>query len=524
MTELQIASDESTPEPLIIFISHKTKDKAAAQVLKDLLMGHCTGLTVFLSSDARDISVGNRWWETIHENLDKADWLLLLYTTPNDNWDWCIYEAGYFAGRRSARKTDTLLVLHPPGVTRPAPLSAWQSLPAEKDAIHSFFEKIFDPGNHRCHWRGSESCMTDLAKKFEMKEVAKKLADAVAPLKVATRYPNQRLTVSVPQLEPGEVTAAINDLPDNASVTLSETSARLLNLAPGEHKWNVFKQAVSEFHFDVETLVQVVALARTRRAVPSSLALFRSPSDNCGYRPLVYSLEFQSQGAVEVELLLADLPTNMDADDLNAFERVHRLFSLAKQFRREVAEKYGRQLPKFDGGAKTGDEVLFLKALLHDMDRIAADSWSQGFRSDDRLFDSFEDGQRPILEQLLKEWRAAKADLERSIASGACPNPAAILNPLRCINLDFLKLAATRMRDLVFKFVPPADAEAFPSEPGEIPPAARLRNRRNPGEVPGEAPIPPVVPQHPGTGGNEPAKPISPSQNATEEPVEEFND
>ena len=128
-----MANQDTEPgdtEPFRVFISHKNKDKKAARTLQEILAGGCPKVEFFLSSDAKSLPGGKPWWQEIHAALDRADWLLLIYTTPSDNWDWCVYEAGYFAGRRQATNTHSLVVMHPPGVVPPAPLTAWQSVQA----------------------------------------------------------------------------------------------------------------------------------------------------------------------------------------------------------------------------------------------------------------------------------------------------------------------------------------------------------------------------------------------------------
>jgi len=79
----------------------RARTKKAVLWLKKTIEKQCVRLSVFASCDAEKLRVGDEWSKKIHSELNRADWLVLLYTTANENWDWCIYEAGYFAGRQS---------------------------------------------------------------------------------------------------------------------------------------------------------------------------------------------------------------------------------------------------------------------------------------------------------------------------------------------------------------------------------------------------------------------------------------
>src|SRR5436190_12486349 len=191
------AAAPAEPPVLNIFISHKSKDEAAAKELKRLLDAHCRKIKAFLSCDLKCLPGGTDWREGIHRALNEANWLILIYTTPGDNWDWCLYEAGYFAGRVNAAKADdappdpnamgaanSLLVLHPPHVQSTPPLSAWQSVVAEPRRLVEHFNSIFRVGDPLCHFKGDHAQMEDLASK---------ICNAIAPLRETLHHPNESM-------------------------------------------------------------------------------------------------------------------------------------------------------------------------------------------------------------------------------------------------------------------------------------------------------------------------------------------
>src|SRR5262249_55276828 len=90
--------------PLRVFISYKLKDHAATVVIKKKLKKLGAGkLEVFVSGDE---VAGTLWREKVLEELAKAHILIFLYTDPKSQWDWCLYETGYFDARQKRQELD----------------------------------------------------------------------------------------------------------------------------------------------------------------------------------------------------------------------------------------------------------------------------------------------------------------------------------------------------------------------------------------------------------------------------------
>ena len=320
---------------LRIFISHKSKDKGAVRVIKAAFEHRCRNMAVFASCDAESLLHGDRWSEVVHKELNRADWLVLLYTAAGENWEWCIYEAGYFAGRRTCEKTRTLTVIHPPGVMIPPPLRAWQSVEAVPEALFNFLKLIVKPGLPRCHWTGTRK---------DLEQLAGAISEAVRPLAGRSHEPNQSMTIVVP---PTDQPLAPDDLPDQAHVVLDRPMADLLDLQEDEqYPWPQFREKARGFCFDIRSLVKAVHDARSQQAVPTSLEQFRAPRDRQGYRPIIYSVSWKKSGEVQLKLVFW-AQSKADPALSNSFERVRRLFNIASRFRHRVDEQYGNEALKF---------------------------------------------------------------------------------------------------------------------------------------------------------------------------------
>ena len=77
-----------------VFISHKHDDHAFADTVAAALCGLTGTIECFVSG--ADIGAGTDWNDEIREALFRSHLLLLLFTNPSSNWDWCLYEAGLY--------------------------------------------------------------------------------------------------------------------------------------------------------------------------------------------------------------------------------------------------------------------------------------------------------------------------------------------------------------------------------------------------------------------------------------------
>ena len=97
------------PDELKIFISHKMPS--------DTTLANDIGskLAVFAGqrvkvSHAGKFRVGEKWRPKLEQELDTANWLIYLHTDPDEDWQFCLYECGYFTGKRKPDDSERLLI------------------------------------------------------------------------------------------------------------------------------------------------------------------------------------------------------------------------------------------------------------------------------------------------------------------------------------------------------------------------------------------------------------------------------
>ncbi|MGO9009866.1 MAG: toll/interleukin-1 receptor domain-containing protein [Bryobacteraceae bacterium] len=82
-----------------VFISHITEEKPVAQVLQKFIkLAFGEGFRVFVSSDAKSIGGGKKWYTHIIDNLRSSEVVLVLVSRESKAREWINFEAGFGEG------------------------------------------------------------------------------------------------------------------------------------------------------------------------------------------------------------------------------------------------------------------------------------------------------------------------------------------------------------------------------------------------------------------------------------------
>ena len=142
-----------TDDVFTVFISHKHEDHALAVEVKKALEGLVRQNLVECFVSGIDITAGMDWRREIRSVLARSHVLLLLYTAPSKNWDWCLYETGLYTSFDKAAKNEvsSVVCLFNPGQASPSAIADLQGVPAETDKVRDFL-------NVFCHqtWKISD--------------------------------------------------------------------------------------------------------------------------------------------------------------------------------------------------------------------------------------------------------------------------------------------------------------------------------------------------------------------------------
>jgi TIR domain len=129
-----------TDDVFTVFISHKHDDHALAVEVKNAMEGLSPepGLVDCFVSGI-DITAGMDWRREIRGVLSRSHLLVLLFTAPSKNWDWCLYETGLYT-RFDKTEVSSVVCIFNPGQASPSPLADLQGVPADTDKVRAFLD------------------------------------------------------------------------------------------------------------------------------------------------------------------------------------------------------------------------------------------------------------------------------------------------------------------------------------------------------------------------------------------------
>lgn len=138
----------STKERPLIFISHKHSDKELAKIVAQFIRNRSLGdVDVFLSSDwdYEGPPLGGHLTVELKNALWNTDALILVYTSSDENWEFCMWECGTAT---RADSPDTRTVVFQCGNSAPAPFTSDLRVDVRKlDNIRKFTKELLTEDN-----------------------------------------------------------------------------------------------------------------------------------------------------------------------------------------------------------------------------------------------------------------------------------------------------------------------------------------------------------------------------------------
>jgi hypothetical protein len=284
-----------TDDVFTVFISHKQEDHALAVEVKNAIERLNPELIDCFVSGI-DIAAGMDWRREIRSALVKSHLLMLLFTAPSKNWDWCLYETGLYT-RFNLTEPNSVVCLFAQGEASPSPLADLQGVPADAEKVRAFLDLLC-----RRTWEISDDWrrgpLAPEVAPAQVKAAGRAIAEAFRRSgSTSTYYPCHRLVLSFSESddfakgipEAARVMVGPNDtsdytmsLFDLAGGTGTRTWGDLLRAVDGtKAAWrreldSHFLRAVNEQFFPpIEGRMRAAGLSRAQERV---------------YRPILYSI------------------------------------------------------------------------------------------------------------------------------------------------------------------------------------------------------------------------------------------
>lgn len=425
-----------------VFISYRHEDRVIATTLKDALTEiNRERVDCFL--DCESIGAGEGWEQELADALDRADWLVSIYTGRQS--EYCGYEVGVFtrgklglAGPNDFRLACLHDVPELPGLLRahqntfvsPRPTGSVAApdnvSPAgwpPEEAVFYRQSNLFAFLDSFCAYRGlyvPRAEREHAQKQDLLLAAAKRLTLAFVAAhgtEVQTDTPTQ-LTLSVRFVSEA---AAIDAIPGQATVTGTFASFALFGLMPAMQNrqlpattWDEVRAACQGrsaanalWMYSLEREMVNVASGK----LPGSPeAVFMSALGQKVFRPILVRRIVLNNGSNEFQVVFVEtLPRQFVG-----FQKTSLLLAglvLASRFRFSYLEETDRVAALFDEARSDLEFAINCKQLEYDIARIQSESLELGVVDGQAFIAAFGEKRRAVAESFGKVWETAKAAL-----------------------------------------------------------------------------------------------------------------
>jgi hypothetical protein len=427
-------------EVLNIFISHKLGDfeRNARKVAGALALFGGQNITVTYSAN---FERGTEWEPKIRDGLKKARWLILLYTGPTAEWDWCLYETGFFRALMEDKDSDKmerrLMCLHHPLHQVPAPLRGLVSVPATADKVRGLFEDIYvnDPWSlNPTIFRDNDEAATD---------AIGRVCDAICG-----SGPKSNLQIApmiLIRIKPSELaTLEKGTIPPSSPVSGEGTWETVFGKPEGTAGWTWCELTDGVKHISAweYQLANMMAEAISRRSVQyPSIAIRVAVGDDADIYRIGLRRVSEYGDDFEFAFVLSRIRLPFAPAEDNRETMLYHLFNLAWHFRRRFIEHYKEQmeilvdLEKRYQGEDRMDEFVeqlssVVRGLLVDLKALEADAQVRGFDETTQIRKIFSIAQQKQAEQYLKKDFPPLMKLLSEAVRSPTPQPCEILSSL----------------------------------------------------------------------------------------------
>jgi hypothetical protein len=424
-----------------VFFSYKKKDEDVATKIMELLRIHSADkLQIISMADfERDIA-GKPFREFIREEVQRANWFILLLPDPSDGWDWCLYEAGLFEAHNTS--ADRLICIHHPNTGVPSQIEEYQAVPAIIQDMEAFLRGIYI---------GEDPIPGMKALNHAIESKLRKLAEEIVS---AIRAPRKSI---IRQTFPAWVELRINqthDLTDEHTldqasiVACNDEALQLFHLLHNPRIWGRLRihVAESDSRWREEICKTLKAITEGERFEPVQ-AVFKARNGKI-YRPVACAVDRMGEDDGPIERFhVAFIEEVGVLDSASLPMKLSVLSSVLRfsfRFRWEVLEPFSRE------GMTEADITKLENALL----RMRADWYSRGINDFSAVLQCFPTDKAARVREIMELWHTIRnsegsGTLDIAIRDKDVEKIPCLLKGLIPKSQEFLELAADRFSVMV---------------------------------------------------------------------------
>jgi hypothetical protein len=428
-------------DKLNIFISYKKDDVILASAI-DGIFGNFGGNRVETYIAAK-LLAGAKWEVWIRDSLAKSHLLILLFTDPDQDWGWCLFEAGLFLGL-DVDDHRHVVCIYQPNNEPPRPLKSIQGVPANASDILSLFKSLF---------RDTALTQTDTPLNVQVTDNAlSSSAEEIAKLFVLRRarpesvYPELLLTF--PQVTNTE-NATFHEngtLYDDIIVTPDTRATSLFGIADGEWRWG---QLIKELDLKGSPLVDelgkaIGALAR-RRAPRPIAANYRSPETSTYYSPAIYRVERLDKKLVTCRVAFIPESSPIDTGGPGDAGVLFSMLRMGVRFRWEIIETFLAKLREVEAGSSTA----VFSHVKNAIDVIEREGAASHFDDYENVKDVFAPSRQEAISSLYNDWKLLRTELDENVDLEDVSKVSSVLKKMRRLNQTFMAIASMQYAEVL---------------------------------------------------------------------------
>jgi len=434
---------------LTIFFSHKRKDeRMVLAIKKDLETLGAGRLTLFLSEG---IPFGEEWSEEIRRALKESDWLFLLYTDPVPDWDWCLFEAGYFAAQAAQKQVGRLICLLCAGLEPPRPLRMWQAVKATENDWVNLLRQLFGDSP-----RTGVSPINPIfaISPNELRRTAKKIVGYVGR-KPSIRHYNHFINLSFDHNQVGSLKDT-GEVPEGVRVESDHETLKLFGLQPKELGFWSWSDLLGDLRAPeeigwVKSLGIELRNAANDRNFNPCLPLFGVPKINKVYHPVIYRRDHMPDESLRFKVAFVERYAEEDPRPVGSLGTISVVMTISSKFIWGVILPLRRDLSKMLTLTPPEREVTeCLEKLFLSIQKVESEGAHLGFFEPSQIISAFPEGEdREAIRRIIEGWRPIRGELTERIKLKDIGGCLSLLEKLLEMVKTFLILSTKRYQNLL---------------------------------------------------------------------------
>lgn len=446
--------------PFNVFISYKINEcgDAIDNITKKLMLGHEDKLHIFASTS---LKAGSPWRDEIHDELNKADLLILIYLDASEQYDWCFYETGFMSGGvYSGKKRGKIMVVTGESIEMPSPVEGWQGVKLNSEGVDKLLRAIYYDSQKPIFALTSEH-KTNIFISEELKELTEYILTQLGPVKKKLLNPRLWITITEYQFKSIEN----GEFPEAIKINGESEAFKALGLDCNDTiTWKEFIKVTDykrPMNYFLPHLRNSLIALKTNICGNSTLPPIRLVGPNA--RTLVPTImttkeNYLSKDSYEYkfEYVVYEPVANFDRANPTVFTKMFNLFSITQHFRWRVIEKWLTQFENLFHSGGSPEELDVMKAYKNfnlDYTQLLLDSHNRDFHFSREIEKLFSDQNDVIkINEIIGKngtWFALNNRLQKSISEKNGEETIQALQEMKNINTVFLRLCLERLTDLI---------------------------------------------------------------------------